>query len=238
MGSSNDWMSGTLGGKALMFQAIEANLAGVQAALGMDNTQRERALNLAAEFLNGYQFRSQATAWDDGIGTWFEQMMNGDGDGNTGGPIADPPAAPTFAATANQMYGVIKEFRKEREAWLTLPGWTKTIGETLMVVKAEAPSLNPNDISPSLKATAAQSNFEVAIVVGDRGGMLMFDVDIRRKGGEWTQFTTLGGKGATVTIPPTTPGEPEVIDIRVRMRDKNNQSVGNVSETRTVTINP
>ena len=236
--ATSDWMSGTLGGKALMFQAIEANLPGLQAALGMDNTQRERALNMAAQFLSAYEFRSQVTAWDDGIGTWFEQMMNGDGDGNTGGLIADPPAAPPYTPTGNPIYGVIKEFRKEREMWLTLPGWTKAIGETLMVVKSESPSLNPVDISPTLKATAAQSNFEVAIVVGDRGDMLMFDVDIRRKGGEFAHFSTLGGKGATVTIPPTTPGEPEVIDIRVRMRDKNNQSVGNVSETRTVTINP
>lgn len=238
MASATDWMSGTLGGKALMFQAIEANLAAVQAALGMTNEQRQRILDLAAEFLNGYEFRSQVTAWDDGVGTWFEQMMNGDGDGNTGGVMADPPPAPAFAQTANQIYGVLKEFRKERESMLTLPGWTKAIGETLMVVKPETPSLNPADISPSLKATAAQSNYETALVVGNRGGMLMFDVDIRRKGGEFAHFTTLGGKGATVTIPPTTPGEPEVIDFRVRMRDKNNQSVGNVSETRTVTINP
>lgn len=236
--ATSDWMPGTLGGKALMFQAIEANLAAVQAALGMENAQRQRILDLAAEFLNGYEFRSQAAAWEDGIGTWFEQMMNGDGDGNTGGTMADPPPAPAFSATANQLYGVLKEFRKEREAMLTLPGWTKTIGELLMVVKPETPSLNPAEINPTLKATAAQTNYDVAIVVGNRGGMLMYDVDIRRKGGDWTHNATNGGTGASLHIIPTTPGEPEVIDIRVRMRDKNNQPVGNVSETRTVTINP
>jgi len=235
---SSDWMAPTLGGKALMFQAVAANLDGVAAALGMTNAQKQRALDMAAQFLNGYEFRSQVTAWDDAVGTWFEQMMNGDGNGNTGGPMADPPPPPTFTDSANQMYGVIKEFRKEREMWLTLPGWTKSIGELLMVVKPESQNIVPAEISPSLKATAGQSNFEVALVVGDRGGMLMFDVDIRRKGGDWTHQAALGGKGATITVTPTTPGEPEVIDIRVRMRDKNNQPVGNVSETRTVTINP
>ena len=231
-------MPSTLGGKALMFQAVIANLPGLQVEMGLTNTQRERALDMAAQFLNGYEFRSQVAAWDDGVGTWFEQMMNGDGDGNTGGELADPPPAPAFTDSANQMYGVIKGFRKEREMWMTLPGWTKAIGETLMVVKPESQPLVPANISPSLKATAGQSGFEVTLVVGDRGGMLMFDVDIRRKGGEWTLLTTLGGKGATLTISPTTPGEPEVIDIRVRMKDKSNQLVGNVSETRTVTINP
>ncbi|HMT09623.1 MAG TPA: hypothetical protein PKA82_16600 [Pyrinomonadaceae bacterium] len=236
--ATSDWMPATLGGKALMFQSIQDNLPGVQAALGMDNAQRERILNLAAEFLNGYEFRSQVIAYDDAMGTWFDQMMNGDGDGNTGGAMPDPPTGPTFNPTNNPVYGVIKEMRKEREAMLVLPGWTKAIGELLMLVKPETPSLNPNDISPSLKAVAASTNYDVAIVVGNRGGMQMYDVDIRRKGGDWTHFATNGGTGATLHIPPTTPGEPEVIEIRVRMRDKNNQPVGNVSETRTVTINP
>lgn len=238
MSNGGDWMPRTNGGKALMFQSIQDNLPGVQAALGMDNAQRERILNLAAEFLNGYEFRSQVIAYDDAMGTWFDQMMNGDGDGNTGGTMPDPPTGPIFAPTTNQIYGVLKEMRKEREIMLTLPGWTKAIGELLMLVKPETPSLNPNDISPTLKATAAQVGYEVALLVGDRGGMMMFDVEIRRKGGDWTHYTTLGGKGATITITPTTPGDPEQIEIRVRMRDKNNQPVGNVSETRTVTINP
>ncbi len=237
MSVSSDWMAGTLGGKALMFQAIIDNLPGVQAALGMDNTQRTRITDLAEEFLNGYEFRSQVVAWDDACGTWFDQMMNGDGDGNTGGPMADPPAAPTFTATANQIYGVIKEFRKERESMLTLPGWTKTIGELLMIVKPDTPSLNLNDISPTLKAVAAQSGYEVAVIVSDRGGTEMWDLEYRRKGGDWVLLGTYGGKGVTAVITPTTPGEPEQIDLRMRCK-KNNLPVGNYSETRTVTVSP
>ena len=100
--------------------------------------------------------------------------------------------------------------------WLTLPGWTKAIGELLLVIKPESNSLNPNDISPTLKAVAAQSGSEVAVIVSDRGGTDLWDLEGRRKGGDWFLLGTFNGKGVSDGITPTTPGEPEQLDLRAR----------------------
>ena len=65
----------------------------------------------------------------------------------------------------------------------------------------------------------------------------MWIVETKQNGGSWQNAGSFTGKTADITITPTTPGQPEVVDFRIRLR-KNNANYGNVSQTATVTVNP
>ncbi len=93
-------------------------------------------------------------------------------------------------------------------------------------------------VKPSIEASAAQTGFLFAVVVANRGASDMWEVWVLPKGSaNWTIVKTATGKSVDVTVIPTIPGEPQVLQVRVQLR-KSNQNYGQLSDVVYVTVNP
>lgn len=233
MPENNDWLERSWPGRVVQFGQIKAHIGQFESELGLtpaEVAEIEAFMAYAISVIN-HQTDSQAAA--KGVTEWRDNAFNGP----KGQPLPAPPAANAYVVPAGAETGIIEIIREWREQWVAADGYEQAIGETLMIVKAEGDSLNPNDVTPTIQVSGAQSGYEIGIIVSDRGDAKISQVWIRQKGGEWTLAETLEGKGGSITITPLTPGDPEQVDVRVQLR-KNNANYGNVSATHTVTVNP
>lgn len=117
------------------------------------------------------------------------------------------------------------------------PGYTEDIGVALGIetVGPLAPEIEPK---PVIDVFAAQTGYTFSTVVTNRGAADSWHAQILRAGSAtWQTVGTFTGKSADVTIPPTTPGQPEQVQVRVQLR-KNNANYGVVSDASYVTVNP
>lgn len=156
-------------------------------------------------------------------------------------PNADPPTTFTYTAgsgaPADPEPGVEKYIRDIRREVVGLTNYAKADGEALGFEAIATPSLNPNDVKPSVQLFAAAHDYEVTIVVTGRNGVSSWDIYETRKGGTRTKVDTRDGKSGNIFIVPTTPGDPERVQIDVQLR-KNNQNYGQPSDPAFVTANP
>ena len=101
-----------------------------------------------------------------------------------------------------------------------------------------ASSIAAETIKPFIEARPAAGTYEFVIIVSNRGGSDMYDVQIRRKGSEtWETVKSATGKSVSVRIEPTTPGAAEQIQVRVQLRKKD-ASYGLPSDPTYVTVTP
>ncbi len=233
MAESSDWMPGTWPGKRAMLGQVKANIGQFQTELGLtpaEVTEIENFCNAANSVID---YHTNFLASSSGVTAWRDDAFAGEQ--NT--PVQPPPVPGAFVVPAGAENGMLATFRRWREQWVAADGYTQAIGETLMIVKPSGESLNPGDVTPTIQVTAAQTGYEIGIMVSDRGDAKMWDAYTRKKGGNWVKAGTFEGKAGNITITPTTPGDPEQIDVRVQLRYKN-EDYGNVSQSATVTVNP
>ena len=127
--------------------------------------------------------------------------------------------------------------QKRNKRFKAADGYTKEIGIALGI-DGDAPSISPGSVKPTLEAFAAQNGYMFSVVVANRGEADMSEAQIRRAGSEaWTSAKAFTGKSADVTITPTTPGQPEKLDVRIRLKKKN-EDYGQTSDAVSVTVNP
>jgi len=97
---------------------------------------------------------------------------------------------------------------------------------------------DPATVKPTVEGFAAGTGSHSSVVVGNRQQAATFDVLIRRKGEtNWTVAKTGSGKSLDVFVALTTPGVPEVLQVRIQL-EKNNLEYGMLSDTIFITINP
>lgn len=161
-------------------------------------------------------------------------IYNGDPDGVV-------PAMPVFPAAdfpEDINAGELERAQIRNRRFRLGPGYTEEIGIALGI-EHEAGGPTPEvDIKPTIEAFSSQSGYMFSLVVSKREKADMWTAQILRSGDAvWQNAGTFSGKAADVTITPTTPGQPEQLQVRVHLR-KNNTDYGIVSDATYVTVNP
>ena len=230
--ADTDWVPGTWAGKRAMFENINDKIAGYAADLDLSVGDVTAIQNLCVEAMAVIDHQTQTQSTSQGTTGWRDNAF----DAPMGGTLGAPPAGPTWAAPAGTKIGIMAELRHWREKWLSADKYTQAIGEDLMVVKTGEP-LDPSGVTPLISVSPAQSGYLAGVTVSERGDSDMWIVETRQGGGSWQNAGSFTGKTADIVITPTTPGQPEVVDFRIRLRLKN-ADYGNLSLTATVTVNP
>jgi len=162
-----------------------------------------------------------------------QQVYNGDPDE----PVSAFPAFPAAAPPDPLVAGLKELAQKRNRRFKAADGYTKEIGIALGI-DGDAPSIPPGSVKPTAECFAAQIGYVFSVVVGNRGDADSADVLIRRAGSETVSVAkTFTGKSVDVTITPTTPGQPEKLQVTIQLKKKN-ENYGQVSDAVSVTVNP
>lgn len=150
------------------------------------------------------------------------------------GAFADAPdASPPSALKA----GVEKRSRERDQRFLHSATMNEAARLALDLVN-EPPSISPDTVKPTIEPFPAAGNYEFALIIANRGQSDMSDVQVRRKGSEtWQTVKSATGKSVNVVVTPTTPGQPEQLQVRVQLKRKN-ENYGQPSDPVYVTVNP
>lgn len=234
MAGRNDWMPRTIGGQIEMMRNVARKIGNYATELGLTPAEVAKIVMLCEEFLSVAEHASRMMTAGRASLEWRDHILKGK---PVGSPAPSPPQSTAYSPVSDPVVGVIALFREWRERIVAAAGYTRAIGDDLMIVKAAAEHKSESEIQPKLKVTAEQSDHRVAIIVTERERADAWTVEIRRKGGEWQAIGTFTGRSVNIAITPTTPGEPEQIEMRVLLRRKN-RNYGLLSQVATVTINP
>ena len=151
--------------------------------------------------------------------------------------VADYPTLPNGAPTEPFVGGCLQRFNARNKRFKAAKGYTKTIGIALGIEESSDP-ISPANVKATLDATAAQSGYLAAVVVGNRAESNMWKIFGRRLNSEKQEQIASGtGKSADITITPTTAGQPEKIELTAQLY-KNNQPYGQPSDAVYVTVSP
>lgn len=144
-----------------------------------------------------------------------------------------PAAAPPFPVIA----GCLERTNKRNRRFKAADGYTKDIGVALGI-DGDGASDTPELVTPTLEAYPAQSGYEAAIVVGNRGKSDMWTISARRMNAEtWSELKSGTGKGGTIKVQPTTAGNPERLELKIQLL-KANEPYGQPSNPIYATFNP
>ena len=161
------------------------------------------------------------------------KFIRGDLNEPLGAFVDAPDASPPTTLKA----GVEKRSRERDQRFLHSPTMNEAARLALDLV-SEPPSVSEDSVKPSVEPFPAAGNYEFALVVANRGGSDMYDVQVRRKGSEtWTVVKSATGKSVNVSIAPTAPGQAEQLQTRVQLKRKN-ENYGQPSDPVYVTVNP
>lgn len=158
-------------------------------------------------------------------------------DGDENETVANYPVFPTAAPPEALVGGCLSRFKARNRRFKSAKGYTKEIGIALGIEETKE-NISPETVKPTLTASAAQTGYLAAVVVGNRGDSTMWKVFGRRLNSETREVLDSGtGKSADIIITPTTPGQPEKMQITVQLY-RNNEPYGQLSDAVSVTFNP
>ncbi len=231
---SHTWFPQSLQERAAWYQNYNTQIAIVGASLGFSAAEITGFAddNLVLQFLADTD--TQMAAFDRAVRQYRKIVTEGD----IGEPTPAFPANPAFALPKEILTGLFERLNKARTRILAAPAYTDETGALLGILPRTPDSISPADAKPTITIQAAQTGYLFSVVVADRAESDMWDVFTMRKGAvNWISVGRFTGKSSDVTITPTTPNEPEQIQVRVQLR-KNNQNYGQPSDVVYVTVNP
>lgn len=122
--------------------------------------------------------------------------------------------------------------------WKTANGYTQQIGIAMAIVSPPPSSVIPGEVKPTINVFEAQTNSHFTVVSGNRQEADSWRVMVLRKGAsEWVVAETGIGKSVDVHLTLQTPGQPELVQVRIQLR-KGGADYGQLSDTVWVTLNP
>jgi len=232
--ANKNWFPNTMPAQLVLFQNVRAKSDTYMTVLPLTTAQIDR-LNLICDiFVNTYTFATQAKSAMEAVTNWRDNIFNG----SPAGTAASAP--PTFVPATmpvGSFIGIFEEFRRMVDLIKSSPGYTRAIGEDLMIVASQNGGADTNSttnpVVPELKVSTS-SGYNVAIA-GSLKGMDAMRIEYRPKNGNWTTaafFTKLPGN---FVVTPQTPGNPETGHVR-GILIKKNEPVGNTSPEYPVTV--
>ena len=231
MAKNADWFPTRLADQAAMFTNITGKIGGYTTVLPITTAQRDEILLICGQFLaiNNYVTASRATT--ESLVEWRNFVFDGE---PTGDPCPEAPDYTVFSISEGYFIGIFTRFRELVDLIKASPGYTRAIGEDLMIVAVKSDSVLPEDLTPELKVSAADGY--VVNIGGSLQGTDAIRIEYKRNGAAaWAIAGFLTKLPGSVTITPNTPGEPEVGNIRGRFVKKN-ADVGNSSPQYSVTL--
>ena len=150
MATTTDWLPARKPDQLVMFQNVRAKSDVYQTALGLTADQVTK-LNLICDiFINAYTFAAQPKSAMEGVTNWRDNIFTGSPAGTAA------PAPPTFVPAtmpAGSFIGIFEEFRKVVDMIKSSPGYTRAIGEDLMIVASRTTGADANSIdNPSRRS--------------------------------------------------------------------------------------
>ena len=226
-----DWMPYALAERNALFINVRAKIDGYAAVLPLTAAQVTRIKELCDTFTFAYSIAIQEEATLKGLFSWRDAVFAGK---PVGKPVMDRPMFSNDTPPAGATLGVVAEFRKLMAIVKAAPGFTASIGDDLTIMTPQHAPKILDEIIPKLTVTATEA-YGIRIA-GSLQGMDAMRVEMRRKGSEtWELLEFLTSLPETVVIRPTSPGDPESIDIRGVFLKKN-KLVGLFSQVARVTI--
>ena len=231
---SNRWLPVSLAERAAWFLNFVAQFIKIASDLGF--TPAEVAIVVADGVMMQFVAANDVSvpAYSKAV-TQFRKIIT---EGEIGQPTPDFPADSILVDPANCATGLFERLNDLRTAIMLKPNYTDDIGALLGILVSPIVPPNPDTVKPTVEGFAAETDSHFSVVVGNRQQANTFDVLIRRKGEtNWTVAKTASGKSVDVFVALTTPGVPEILQVRIQLK-KNNLDYGQLSDTIFITINP
>ena len=154
-----------------------------------------------------------------------------------GDAVSDFGGFPAFTPPHALVAGLKEQFQKRNARYKLAEGYTKEIGIALGIEENTQP-ISPDSVKPTFEAFPAQTGYEAALVIANRGKSDMWRALGRKMNSEkWGEIGSATGKSADVSIAPTTEGQPERMEIKIQLY-KSNEPYGQASDPQYVTFNP
>lgn len=174
-----------------------------------------------------------ATEFKESVSGVKRKLIRGEIGAALGTIMAAPATVPPFAFVA----GIEKRSRERDQRFKR----SKTMTEAAMIgldLVDTPDNISPGSVKPTVEVFAAQNGYTFSVVISNRGDSDSADVLIRRAGSETISVgKTFTGKSVDVTVVPTTPGQPEKLQVSIQLKKKNGD-YGQVSDAVSVTVNP
>lgn len=156
---------------------------------------------------------------------------------NSGKPTPLFPANPSMTLPVVIPTGIFERLIKLVDRIELAETYTKEIGAMLGILPSSPAPPDPNTVQPTVKASPSFGGYKFDVTV-TRMGMDGFRMQIRRMDSEiWTDAGFGTSSPLEIIIVPTTPGQPERLQVRAILL-KRNEPVGQPSDPVYVTVNP
>jgi hypothetical protein len=210
------WLPANRAKRKTIFTNVKAKIPLYATTLEIDSVTEDRVLLICDTFIALDDYVEGCKATTESLIEWRDLVYE---DETILGDAPPPPSYAAFVALPGMFCGILDEFRKYVEQWKKRDGYTKAIGEDLMIIGDEAPPV-PESISPEI-TVEARPNY-VLRITGKMKGLKAVQIEWQAKGsasfGMIGMFTLLPG---TVTVTPVVPGDPISGRIRAIFMDKN-----------------
>ncbi len=154
-----------------------------------------------------------------------------------GDPMPDFPAVPVLTLPVEIPTGMFERLSDLVDRIRLADNFTTEVGAMLGINPAQPTPPDPNTLKPTIKATPLFESYKFDAFVM-RMKMDGFKVQIRRMDSEtWSDAGFGTSSPLKVTIQPTTPGQPERLQVRALLTKKN-EVIGQPSDPVYVTVNP
>ncbi len=154
-----------------------------------------------------------------------------------GDPMPDFPAVPVMTLPVEIPTGLFERLSDLVDRIRLAASFTQEIGAMLGINPVQPTPPDPNTVKPNIKATPLFESYKFDAFVM-RMGMDSFKVQIRRMESEtWTDAGFGTSSPLEITVQPTTPGQPERLQVRAILIKKNEPG-GQPSDPVYVTVNP
>ena len=230
---SRTWFPLSLQERAAWFDNFNAQFGAIGVGLGF--TIADAAAVTSDNDM--IQFLASAAVTIDAYTQAVRQYRIAITEGNIGEPTPVFPLNLDLVAESLAKTGIFERLDNLVKRIRVAPTYTPEAGALLGIIPSKPDSIGEADLKPVIKASESFSNYKFTLNV-TRLGMEAFKVQILRNGnGNWTDNGFATSNPFDVTVTPTTPGQPERIQVRAILMQKN-EPVGQPSDPTYVTVNP
>lgn len=231
MAERSDWYPARRDQQRAMYANVLAKIEHYKDVIdGLDGPRIDRFKLMCNMYIAVYDWLQQSEATLGGGYEFQKDMEKGD----SAEAPTPPPAFAALALPGGAFKDFVTEFRKDIGLLKKQNGYTRAIGEDLMIVAGEADQISPGERMSAFTFTARQG-YRVS-VTGSMQGMRAANFYYRRKGqADYAFVGYLTRAPGEIHIPPAQAGVPEVGEIRA-IFSENNAEVGQFSPSTEVTL--